>query len=73
MVKNILKRDGQNKEFQSFKIKDAIQKAFKSTHTTYDSSIFFNVLQTLETKRAIVVEDIQDSIEQELYKARYLM
>jgi len=71
MIDNILKRDGEYKEFQSFKIEDAIKKAFKSTHTIYDSSIFFNVLQILEAKRVVIVEDIQDTIEQELFKARY--
>jgi len=71
MVENILKRDGSYKEFQSFKIEDAIKKAFKSEHITYNSSIFFNVLENLKSKRVVAVEDIQDSIEQELYKARY--
>ena len=71
MVENILKRDGTHKEFLSFKIEDAIKKAFKSQHVTYDSSIFFNVLEKLKSKRVVAVEDIQDSIEEELYKARY--
>ena len=71
MVENILKRDGTFKEFTSYKIEDAIKKAFKSEHTTYDNSIFFNVLERLKNKRVVAVEDIQDSIEQELYKARY--
>ena len=71
MVEIILKRDGAYKEFHSFKIEDAIKKAFKSEHTTYDSSIFFNVLNRLKSKRAVAVEDIQDAIEQELYKGRY--
>ena len=71
MITEILKRDGEYKKFQSFKIEDAIKKAFKSSHTTYDPSVFFNVLQLLETKRVIAVEDVQDFIEQELYKARY--
>ncbi|MFT5659782.1 MAG: anaerobic ribonucleoside-triphosphate reductase [Sulfurimonas sp.] len=71
MVENILKRDGSYKEFQAFKIKDAIKKAFKSEHITYNSSIYFNVLEILKTKRVVAVEDIQDSIEQELYIARY--
>jgi len=70
MVQNILKRDGTHKEFLSFKIEDAIKKAFKSQHVTYDSSIFFNVLEKLKTKRVIAVEDIQDLIEEELYKGR---
>ena len=71
MIENILKRDGSYKEFASFKIEDAIKKAFKSEHTTYDSSIFFNVLSKLKSKRVVAVEDIQDLIETELYKGRY--
>lgn len=71
MVQSILKRDGQYKEFTAYKIEDAIKKAFKSQHTTYDSSIFFNVLEKLQPKRIVAVEDIQDLIEEELYKARY--
>lgn len=71
MVETILKRDGTQKEFLSFKIEDAIKKAFKSQNITYDSAVFFNVLDQLKTKRAVAVEDIQDLIEKELYKARY--
>ena len=71
MIENILKRDGSHKEFAAFKIEDAIKKAFKSENTTYDSSIFFNVIEILKHKRVVAVEDIQDSIESELYKGRY--
>jgi len=71
MVENILKRDGSFKEFTSYKIEDAIKNAFKSEHIIYDNSIFFNVLDRLQNKRVVCVEDIQDSIEQELYKGRY--
>ncbi len=71
MIEKVLKRDGSYKEFVSFKIEDAIKKAFKSEHTTYNNSIFFNVLNILELKRVVAVEDIQDTIESELYKARY--
>ncbi|HEY9203727.1 MAG TPA: ribonucleoside triphosphate reductase [Sulfurimonas sp.] len=71
MVENILKRDGTYKEFLSFKIEDAIKKAFKSQNVTYDSAVFFNVLDKIKNKRVIAVEDIQDLIEKELYKARY--
>jgi len=71
MVEKILKRDGSHKEFVAFKIEDAIKKAFKSEHTTYDSTIFFNVLEKLKHKRVVAVEDIQDYIEGELYKGRY--
>ena len=71
MIEKILKRDGTYKDFHSYKIEDAIKKAFKSENTTYNSSIFFNVIDNLKSKRVIAVEDIQDSIEAELYKARY--
>ncbi len=71
MIENILKRDGSYKEFAAFKIEDAIKKAFKSEHITYDSGIFFNVLERLKGKRVVAVEDIQDTIENELYKGRY--
>jgi ribonucleoside-triphosphate reductase len=71
MIEKILKRDGNFEEFTSYKIEDAIKKAFKSENTIYDNSIFLNVLEKLQSKRVVAVEDIQDIIEQELYKARY--
>ncbi|RXJ70269.1 ribonucleoside triphosphate reductase [Halarcobacter ebronensis] len=71
MIENILKRDGKYEKFQDFKIKDAIKKAFSSVHVTYDTVIYLNVLEDLSKKRVVAVEDIQDSIEQELFKARY--
>ncbi len=71
MIEKILKRDGDFEEFTSYKIEDAIKKAFKSENTIYDNSIFLNVFEKLQSKRVVAVEDIQDIIEQELYKARY--
>ncbi|WP_424686931.1 ribonucleoside triphosphate reductase [Halarcobacter ebronensis] len=71
MVNKILKRDGNYEDFHSYKIKDAIKKSFKSAHTTFDSSVYFNVLAVIEQKRVVAVEDIQDIIENELFKARY--
>lgn len=71
MIKSILKRDGTYKDFVPYKIEDAIKKAFSSEHVTYNNAIFFNVIEKLKEKRVIAVEDIQDSIEKELYKARY--
>ena len=71
MVESILKRDGTKKEFSSYKIEDAIKKAFESEHVIYDNTVFLNVLEKLKSKRVIAVEDIQDLIEKELYKARY--
>jgi len=67
----ILKRDGSYKEFLSYKIEDAIKKAFKSENTIYDDSIFTHILDKLKNRRIIAVEDIQDLIEQSLYESRY--
>lgn len=71
MIVDILKRDGLKQSFEPYKIEDAIKKAFKSVNTKYDISVFFNVLFELKCKRVMAVEDIQDIIEKELYKARY--
>ena len=71
MLTKILKRDGSTEDFQAFKIEDAIKKAFKSVRVTYDESVYKNVMEAVEQKRVAAVEDIQDLIEQELYKARY--
>jgi len=71
MTSKILKRDGSYEEFFSFKIEDAIKKAFESEHTNYDSSIFLNLLDKLDIKKDIAVEDIQDLIEKELYESKH--
>ncbi len=71
MVEHILKRDGSYKQFFSYKIEDAIKKAFLSENVDFDEAVYIKVIQKLDTKRVIAVEDIQDIIEQELYKAKY--
>jgi len=71
MLTEVLKRDGKTQKFVPYKIEDAIKKAFKSEGTTYDENVFANVLKKVENKRVAAVEDLQDIIEQELYKARY--
>ena len=71
MIVDILKRDGTKQKFESFKIEDAIKKGFKSVNVKYDISVFFNVLFEIKQKRLVAVEDIQDIIEKELFKARY--
>lgn len=52
MTEKILKRDGTYKEFFAFKIEDAIKKAFKSEHITYDSSVFFHVLEKTQKQKS---------------------
>ncbi len=71
MIKEILKRDGIKQKFEPYKIEDVIKKAFQSVNIVYSQAIFFNVIEVLKQKRIVTVEDIQDIIEKELYKARY--
>ncbi len=71
MVEYILKRDGTYKQFLSYKIEDAIKNAFESENVLFDDTIFINVLEKLDTKRTVAVEDVQDLIEHALYKGRY--
>ena len=71
MLEQVLKRDGTVKKFEAYKIQDAIKKAFKSEGVVYDEAVFNSVVSKIEKKRVAGVEDIQDMIEIELYKARY--
>jgi ribonucleoside-triphosphate reductase len=71
MLEKVLKRNGEDEAFAAYKIEDAIKKAFKSVNNPYDSSVFFNVLSSVQSKRLVAVEDIQDIIEKELFNARY--
>ena len=71
MLEQVLKRDGTVKKFEAYKIQDAIKKAFKSEGVIYDEAVFNSVVSKIEKKRVAAVEDIQDMIEVELYKARY--
>ncbi|WP_419764752.1 MAG: ribonucleoside triphosphate reductase [Arcobacter sp.] len=71
MKKYIFKRDDKKEEYLSYKIEDAIKKAFKSVQENYDSRIFFNVANKIELNDELFVEDIQDIIEKELYNFKY--
>jgi ribonucleoside-triphosphate reductase len=71
MLEKVLKRDGTTQEFKAYKIQDAIKRAFKSESTTYDDSAYNNLIAKIQRKRIAAVEDLQDMIELELYKARY--
>ncbi|NQY21766.1 MAG: ribonucleoside triphosphate reductase [Campylobacteraceae bacterium] len=71
MFDKVLKRDGKNEDFKSFKIEDTIKKAFESVKVEYDSKIFFNVLEILKNRNELLVEEIQDIIEKELFSNEY--
>ncbi len=65
----IHKRDGKKQEFQAYKIEDAIIKAFRSANKTYDTKIFGRVMSKVRQLGSLTVEDIQDTIEKELFNS----
>ena len=71
MEKYVIKRNGEYKPFEPFKIKDAIEKSFQSVSIAIDKTIFENVLLGLATKETWSVEEIQDIIEQILFDKKY--
>ena len=71
MIKKVLKRDGSEQEFYPYKIEDAIKKAFNSQSIEYDPKVFYSVMDKIAEQEIVAVEDIQDTIEYELYKAGY--
>ncbi|WP_339887844.1 ribonucleoside triphosphate reductase [uncultured Flavobacterium sp.] len=67
----VIKRNGAYKPFESYKIKDAIEKSFKSVTVPFDDSVFTIVLDFLEQKNVWSVEEIQDIIEKTLFEKDY--
>ncbi len=71
MVKQIIKRDGSSQKFIPFKIEDAIKKAFASVVQPYDKTLFAELLENIKNRVEISVEEVQDLIEQMLYRYDY--
>lgn len=71
MEKYVIKRNGEYKPFEAYKIQDAIQKAFKSVNLPMDKKILKIVLTGLESKYSWPVEEIQDIIERVLFENGY--
>ena len=67
MIKTIIKRDGNSQKFVPFKIEDAIKKAFESEVKAYDKCVFSELMQSIDNRDEISVEEIQDIIEKVLY------
>ena len=70
-MKYIIKRNGNKEIFESYKIKDAINKAFISESIKFDEQVFLNVLKRIQDSNLISVEEIQDIIESELFNCGY--
>lgn len=71
MEKFVIKRNGEYKPFENFKIKDAIAKSFKSVAIPFDVSVFDSVMTAIEVKDIWAVEEIQDMIEKTLFQKEY--
>jgi len=67
----VLKRDGSTEQFYSFKIEDAIAKAFQSVSIALDEKVVTEVLFHVLYDAITDVESIQDLIERTLYDAGY--
>lgn len=67
----VIKRNGKYKPFESHKIKDAIEKGFKSVSIAVDESVFESIIIQLENEEVWAVEEIQDMIEKKLYEKEY--
>jgi len=71
MEKYVIKRNGDYKPFEPFKIKDAIVKSFTSVSLPFDERVFEKVMAGLDAKETWAVEEIQDIIEKTLFDYHY--
>ena len=71
MEKYVIKRNGAYQQFEPYKIKEAIQKAFQSETKQYKEEFFIKVLTLLDAKETWAVEEIQDIIEKTLFENEY--
>ena len=71
MEKYVIKRNGEYKPLDVFKIKDAIAKGFESVNVEYDEVVFTEVISALGEKDTWSVEEIQDIIEKKLFSKKY--
>lgn len=67
MEKFVIKRNGEYKLLEEYKIKAAIEKGFLSVGREQNGEIYINVLNSLNTKDVWSVEEIQDVIEKEFF------
>lgn len=69
MEKYVIKRNGEYKPLEVYKIEEAIRKGFESVSCLYKAEILEEVLIVLGSKDVWSVEEIQDVIEKELFKS----
>lgn len=71
MATSIIKRSGKKEPYQGYKIEEAIKKAFHSSGTAYNRSIYEEVEAKLSHQDCAPVEEIQDMIERALFRCGY--
>lgn len=71
MEKYVIKRNGEYRPFEEFKIKDAIEKSFNSVQLAIDEKVVSSVFEQLHSKTTWAVEEIQDCIEKTLFEKQY--
>ncbi|MEP7093246.1 MAG: ATP cone domain-containing protein, partial [Flavobacterium sp.] len=67
MENYVIKRNGKYQPFESYKVKDVIEKSFQSVSVVVDESVFESVSIQLKNKEVWAVEEIQDIIEKKLF------
>ena len=65
---SIIKRNGKRENFESYKIQQAIEKAFHASHEPYNPLVYTRVLEQLRGEDFIAVEKVQDMIEMALFQ-----
>lgn len=68
---NITKRDGSTERFSIEKIKNALDKAFRSQHVNIDADGMNNLVKRLNISEGMTVEEIQNQVEVALMAEQY--
>lgn len=68
---NITKRDGSTERFSIDKIKNALDKAFRSQHVNIDAEGMNNLVKRLNISEGMTVEEIQNQVEVALMAEQY--
>lgn len=71
MEKYVIKRSGEYEILELYKIREAIQKGFRSVNKEEDVQVFTDLILTLDEKDTWSVEEIQDKIEKILFSKNY--
>ena len=63
----VIKRNGEYKPFEMYKVRAAIEKGFASVSQPLDEELIEDVMEQLSHKNTVAVEEVQDTIEKAMY------